>query len=110
MSGSGGSGGSGGIEKVISLFDPTDALPVAPSIGDKYLATGTANGWTDGYVYEWSGSVWTGSAPYEGRLLYAILLDQMYSYNDATWRIYPDYWVKPVIAVYDNTNGLPGTL
>lgn len=106
MSGSG--SGSGGIEKVNSLFDPTDGLPSNPAIGDKYLSTATANTWVDGYIYEWTGSAWTGSAPYEGRIIYAILLDQMYTYNDATWRVYPDYWVKPVIAVYDNTNGIPG--
>jgi len=36
--------------------DPSGGLPGAPSGGDTYLATATANGWTSGHIYRYNGA------------------------------------------------------
>ena len=54
-------------------WDPTGGLPVGPAIGDRYGSDGTGSGWTDGYIYEWDGSVWVESAPEEGWMVWALL-------------------------------------
>lgn len=106
---SGGSG-SGGLEIVIALFDPTAGLPSDPAIGDRYLATATANGWSADYIYEWTGELWVGSEPYAGRTIFVLMVNQMYAYDFGSWRLYQDFWFKPVIAIYDNSSSLPGTI
>jgi hypothetical protein len=40
---------------VKTRHDPTTALPANPVIGDVYLSTATANGWTKDRLYTWSG-------------------------------------------------------
>lgn len=55
---------------VLLFFDNTAALPVGPSVGDRYIAQVTAHGWTANYIYEWSGSAWTEYAPHSGTMLY----------------------------------------
>ncbi|MCK5602316.1 hypothetical protein KAR91_10615 [Candidatus Pacearchaeota archaeon] len=42
---------------VLSRFDPTGGLPAA-TVGDRYLATDTANGWTNDNIYEYDGASW----------------------------------------------------
>ena len=39
-------------EPVLDWYDPTGGLPVAPDVGDRYIADNTANGWTEDY-YAW---------------------------------------------------------
>jgi len=40
------------------LFDNTLALPVAPVLGDRYIAQFTNLGWTAGITYRWNGTAW----------------------------------------------------
>jgi hypothetical protein len=65
-----GSGSSVGsrywIDPVLSIFDNNSALPVGPTIGDRYIAKVTANGWVANYVYQWSGSIWVPTVPLDG--------------------------------------------
>ena len=37
-----------------TVYNPTPALPVAPTDGAIYRASATANGWTDKHYYQWS--------------------------------------------------------
>lgn len=53
-------------EPVLDWHDPTAGLPVAPTVGDRYISEATANGWTQDYIYEWDGSAWVESVPEEG--------------------------------------------
>ena len=48
---------------VITRWNPTGGLPAAPNIGDRYIATATANGWTNTRIYRWSGAAWTAKVP-----------------------------------------------
>jgi hypothetical protein len=49
-------------DPVISIFDNMGGLPAGPSVGDRYIALYTANGWTKDNIYQWSGSLWNATA------------------------------------------------
>jgi len=51
---------------VISIFDNTAALPVGPSVGDRYIALVTANGWTIDNIYEYNGATWDETTVIDG--------------------------------------------
>lgn len=57
---------SGSLKPAKSFYDPTSGLPVLPTVGDKYISSGTANGWTANRIYEWNGSIWTERIPTDG--------------------------------------------
>ena len=59
---------------VEDFYDPTGGLPAAPSVGDRYIASDTANGWTEDYVYEWDGDSWVEYAPEEGWMIWILYL------------------------------------
>lgn len=103
----GGGSGDGFLDPVISLFDPTGGLPPTPALGDRYLSTATANGWTADYIYEWNGASWSATVPENGNVVFVKQLNQLYAFDFNVWRLYQDYWFKPVIAIYDNTAALP---
>ena len=73
------------LPPVISLFDNSSALPVAPSVGDRYIAQWTAHGWTVNHVYEWSGAIWTDTTPLEGMVVYIKTDDHLYLWNGTAW-------------------------
>ncbi|WP_461209624.1 hypothetical protein [Desulfocurvus sp. DL9XJH121] len=47
------------LADVDGMHDPSSGLPNWVDGGERYLATATANGWTEGNVYEYDGSAWT---------------------------------------------------
>lgn len=98
---------SGYLSPVLTLFDPTSGLPAAPALGDRYISTATANTWVAGNIYEWSGTVWSMTVPYDGAIVFVKWLDQLYAFNNSVWRLYQDFWFKPVISIFDNTLALP---
>jgi len=52
------------IDSVIDGHDASAALPVAPTVGDRYICTSAGTGWTLGYVYEWTtSSAWQETIP-----------------------------------------------
>jgi hypothetical protein len=51
---------------VISIFDNTLALPVGPSVGDRYISLVTANGWTKDNIYDYNGATWDQTIVIEG--------------------------------------------
>jgi len=70
---------------VLSIFDPTAALPAGPSTGDRYISSATANGWTDTYIYEWSGTAWTEHIPNEGWAAWVEDVNKVYVFDSAAW-------------------------
>jgi hypothetical protein len=57
---------------VAGFHDPTSALPVSPSAGDRWIASETGTGWTDGYIYEYDGSDWLETEPGTGVTAWSI--------------------------------------
>ena len=55
--------GGAQLAPVIARWDPTPALPAAPKAGDRYIATATANGWTNKRIYQWTGAAWANTIP-----------------------------------------------
>jgi hypothetical protein len=53
-------------------FDPTAALPASPTVGDVYLATATAHGWTAGNLYTWNGATYDVTVPCAGMQIWIV--------------------------------------
>ena len=72
-------------ESVIDFYDPTGGLPGGPSTGDRYIASATANGWTDTYIYEYNGATWDEDIPNEGAAAWNETDDTNYTFNGTSW-------------------------
>lgn len=74
-------------DPVTDFWDPTGGLPVGPSDGDRYIASETANGWTQDFIYEWddAAGVWIESEPDEGWMLWVILEFMLYFFFSGGW-------------------------
>jgi len=57
-------------QQVINFFNPTGGLPIAPSDGDRYISTATANGWVNNniVVYDANLNTWKNMAPVSGTI------------------------------------------
>jgi hypothetical protein len=76
------------LDPVISIFDNTIALPVAPANGDRYIAQVTANGWTANNIYEWNISNWIATLPLTGMMVYNNGISAPYLYTGAAWVVF----------------------
>ena len=72
-------------ESILDRYDPTGGLPGAPSTGDRYIATATANDWTDKYIYEYNGASWDETIPNEGYSVRVEDEDIQYTFNGTAW-------------------------
>lgn len=72
---------------VKDLWDPTSALPSDPAVGDRYIATATGTGWTENYIYEWSGAAWTQTAPAENDQVRVENKSAEYLYTGGAWTV-----------------------
>lgn len=70
---------------VLGFYNPTTVLPVAPTVGDTYIASATGNGWTQHRIYSWGGSVWSETVPDDGLLLWIIEDEAFWYYNGSEW-------------------------
>lgn len=72
---------------VLSRFDPTVALPVGPSDGDRYISLATANGWTSNNIYQWNDATatWDETASNEGYASWVEDENKVYVFNGASW-------------------------
>jgi hypothetical protein len=97
----------------ISFWDVVlnPALPASPVKGDRYIAAGTAQGWTDQYIYEWSGTAWTEYTPKDGDVITLSYMAKQYLYSTIynAWLNYPLSWVDSVADIYDNTSSVPAS-
>ena len=66
------------LPPVLNFYDPTAALPATPTLGDRYIASATANGWTVWRVYECTAeeiadpptpAEWTATVPVTGNTI-----------------------------------------
>ncbi|MBN1130286.1 MAG: DUF2793 domain-containing protein [Chitinispirillaceae bacterium] len=73
------------IEPVIDIYDPTPGLPADPGEGDRYIASATANGWTDNNIYEWNGLAWVEVTALKGLACYVLDEDEIYTFNGTSW-------------------------
>jgi hypothetical protein len=67
---------------VLSIFDNTLALPIAPSQHDRYIAQVTAHGWTFNRIYEYIGAAWVEFIPLYGMIVYVISENHLYNCLD----------------------------
>lgn len=56
------------ISSCLNFYNPAISLPVAPLLGDRYISSWTANGWSKDIIYEWNGLTWTATTPTTGDL------------------------------------------
>ena len=66
-------------------FDPTAALPASPAVGDVYLATATANGWTAGDLYTWNGTTYDETIPGIGLEIWITNINTASIYSGTEW-------------------------
>lgn len=71
-------------ESVLDRYDPTGGLPTGVT-GARYIATATANGWTNKYIYEWDGDSWVETIPNEGYCCTVEDENTAYYYNATSW-------------------------
>ena len=86
-------GGSGYLdwqESVLDRFDPTSALPATPANGDRYIATATANGWTENniYAYDTTGAAWVATVPNNGATCRVEDESTFYVFDGAAWGLW----------------------
>ena len=76
---------------VEEFWDPTGGLPPDPDDGDRYIADGTAGGWTMDYVYEWDDSAgeWVESIPEEGWMIWILWELLFYVFFSGGWMALP---------------------
>jgi len=72
-------------ESVLDRHDPNNGIPSSPSEGDRYLSTGTANGWNADSIYEWDGSSWIETVPDEGFVTEVEDEDVWYQFDGTSW-------------------------
>lgn len=71
---------------VLDRFDPTGGLPGSPTVGDRYLATATANGFVENNIYEWDGAQWVETVPTVGTFISADdEPNTLYLFNGTSW-------------------------
>jgi hypothetical protein len=65
--------------------------PLAPVVGDRYIATDTlvsgvtSTSVTEMYIYEWNGTAWDETIPQHGWIAYVRSADTLYTFNGTTW-------------------------
>ena len=65
------------------------------TIGDRYIAKVTANGWTANYIYTWNGATWDQTIPVTGDVVYVTDIKADYTFTSG------GTWSGPVGAVSD---------
>lgn len=75
------------IPPVVDWWDPTGGLPVDPEDGDRYASDGTAEGWTEGYIYEWDdlAGEWVEVEPEEGYMFWMLAELLFYVFFSGGW-------------------------
>ena len=81
------------LAPVICLRDPSDepdgeGIPATPNIGDRYIASASANGWVEGRIYEYNGTNWTETVPADNVFAYVDCEDFLYVHSENVWKKY----------------------
>jgi hypothetical protein len=75
-----------GIPIYKGTYNPTTSTPPYPAINDTYKATATANGWTSGSYYTWTGTAWD-----------AALYSAAWTSAQTLWNICHNSWLQSFI-------------
>jgi len=70
-----------------SVKEVISTLPGSPSVGNRYLFTGSGN--YENCIIEWSGSEWYTTSPDEGMVTYVESEDILYFYTNNSWSTQP---------------------
>ena len=60
-------------------------LPASPTVGDVYLATATAHGWTAGNLYTWNGTTYDVTVPGAGMQIWIVATNTASIWTSAEW-------------------------
>ena len=100
------------IVPVKSEIDLTSEEPASPVKGDRYIntATGTSSETSqevaEDYVYTWSGSEWTETAPIEGMIVLNKNEESIKSYLSSTWVAVYAHTLSEVLTAGNDAGGL----
>lgn len=86
---------------VINVWDPSGGLPVSPNIGDKYLATASANGWIINRISYFDGESWIIIPVSDGTIIWNKALVGAYVWTGVAW--IPFGGLPPVDYMYQLT-------
>lgn len=80
------------VDNVVQALDWQDSVidfvPMASGVattGNRYIASETSGSWTEDYIYEYTGTAWSGTAPNEGMAAWIELQDYLSVYNGTDW-------------------------
>lgn len=91
-----------GLDWQDSVLDFTTAASGVATTGNRYIASATGGGWTEDYIYEYTGTSWSGIAPNEGFATWVEDEDALYVYNGTDWVRFGS------TITHNNTAGLQG--
>jgi len=98
-------------DPVTERWDPTIGLPADPEVGDRYIATDTDEGWTEGDVYEWDGDEWIEEEPADGWMIWVLLEMMYYIFFSGAWKIVAHHSTHEYQGADEiNVGGLSGLL
>lgn len=69
-------------EPVINIVPAASGIATT---GNRYIASEDGGGWTEDYIYEYTGTAWSGTAPIEGFAAWVEDLDYLMVYNGTQW-------------------------
>lgn len=71
---------------VLKFHDPKLRLPISPKTSDRYISSGTGNGWTINHIYEYNGTDWSDTNPNKGAMIWAQMeKETTFVFNGLTW-------------------------
>jgi hypothetical protein len=71
---------------VLKFHDPKLRLPISPKVGERFISSGTGNGWIINHIYEYDGGNWNETNPMKGTTIWAQLeKETSFIFNGVTW-------------------------
>lgn len=73
------------LSDINGFHDPTNGLPNWVAGGERYTASATANGWTEGRIYEYDGSSWNETVPEATNAVSSLADGEDYFFDGSSW-------------------------
>jgi hypothetical protein len=97
------------VDQLVQGLDWQDSvLSIAPAAsgiaveGNRYIADSTGSGWTEDWIYEYTGTTWSGIEPNEGFATWVEDADALFVYNGTDWVRFGS------TVIHNNLSGLQG--
>ena len=87
---------------VKNFWTASTGLPGTPTLGVRYIAGDSGNGWTIHRIYTWDSAAWVETVPNEGFSTWIEDLDANYVFNGTIWVKFGS------TVTHNNTSGLQG--